>query len=93
MTVAGALCAGAGPASGQCSMTLLACEPPPSLWDRATIFGVNALLGGLSAGVLQAANGGSFLDGRWRGTLGGGLVNGGKRLAAHRVSGAGRLGR
>jgi hypothetical protein len=56
-------------------------------------FSANALLGGLTAGVMQHARGGSFSDGFLRGALGGGVVYAGKRVAAERFDGAGLLGR
>ncbi len=66
---------------------------PPGWVGELTGLGVNALLGGLTAGVMQAARGGSFQDGFSRGTLGGSLIYGGKRLAVERFAGAGLAGR
>ena len=53
----------------------------------------NALLGGLSAGLIQELKGGSFRDGFTRGALGGAIIYAGKRVAAERFTGAGLLGR
>jgi hypothetical protein len=53
----------------------------------------NALFGGVTAGVLQKARGGSFRDGFERGMVGGAGVYAGKRIAAARWPGAGLVGR
>lgn len=53
----------------------------------------NAVLSGVTAGVLRKLRGGSFRDGFLAGLGGGGVVYGGKRLAAQRFNGAGLLGR
>ena len=66
--------------------------PPAGLGD-VTFLGANTLLGGLTAGILQAVRGGSFSDGFTRGALGGAIVYGGKRLGAARFDGAGLIGR
>jgi hypothetical protein len=80
----------APPAAGQ------AIEPPldPPRWvGDAAGLGVNALLGGLTAGLMQSARGGSFQDGFARGMLGGAVIYAGKRVAVERFAGAGLLGR
>jgi len=89
-----------------CGMVLLPLAPPaaaqrgaeppldPPGWvGELTGLGVNALLGGLTGGAMQMARGGSFQDGFARGSLGGGLIYGGKRIAVERFAGAGLLGR
>ncbi len=53
----------------------------------------NAVLSGVTAGVVQKLRGGSFRDGFVRGLTGGGVIYLGKRVAAERFSGAGLLGR
>lgn len=78
------------PAAGQ------AVEPPldPPGWvGEVAGLGVNTLLGGMTAGLIQLAHGGSFQDGFARGSLGGALIFGGKRIAVERFAGAGLLGR
>ena len=80
----------AAPAAGQ------SVEPPldPPRWvGEVTSFGVNSLLGGVTAGLMQEARGGSFADGFTRGALGGALIFGGKRIAVERFAGAGLVGR
>lgn len=54
---------------------------------------VNAALGGLTAGVLRRARGGSFRSGFATGAAGGAVAHAGKRLAVERWDGAGLLGR
>lgn len=53
----------------------------------------NALLSGMTAGVVQKLRHGSFRQGFMRGLLGGGVIYVGKRLVAERFSGSGFLGR
>lgn len=53
----------------------------------------NAVVSGVTAGVVQKLRGGSFRDGFLRGLTGGGVIYLGKRVAAERFSGAGLLGR
>ncbi len=65
----------------------------PRWAGQITAFSTNALLGGLTAGVLQELRGGSFKDGFTRGALGGAFVYTGKRMASRRFEGAGLLGR
>ncbi len=61
--------------------------------SEAAFLSINALLGGVTGGGLQALRGGSFGDGFARGSLGGGMVYAGKRLAVESLPGAGFLGR
>jgi hypothetical protein len=61
--------------------------------EQAVVLGVNAALGGVTAGVTQLLRGGSFIDGFARGVVGGGLVYTGKRIAVGQFDGAGLLGR
>jgi hypothetical protein len=53
----------------------------------------NALLAGVTAGILQELRDGSFSEGFARGALGGALSYGGRRLAVEDFWGAGLLGR
>jgi hypothetical protein len=71
------------------------CAPfePPHWVGEFTLLGANALLGGVTAGVMQRVRGGSFRDGFARGALGGTIVYAGKRTAAERFFGAGFMGR
>ncbi|HEY0022326.1 MAG TPA: hypothetical protein VGB24_05430 [Longimicrobium sp.] len=55
--------------------------------------GANVLIGGLTGGVAQRWNGGSFWQGFRRGAVGGGLVFAGKQMTAARFTGAGVAGR
>jgi hypothetical protein len=61
--------------------------------DELNFLGANALIGGLSGGIVRALRGGSFADGFARGALGGGVGYVGKRTAAADFDGAGFLGR
>ena len=61
--------------------------------DDFNFLSANALLGGLTAGVVSKLRKGSFKDGFLDGALGGGVTYLGKRLSAARFSGAGFLGR
>lgn len=94
------LVAAAAPAAAQCLPPLLPPEEPfecreryPSWTGEMASFGVNALLGGLSAGILQELKDGSFRDGFLDGLLGGAVIYGGKRISAERFGGAGLVGR
>jgi hypothetical protein len=74
------------------------CEPVGSQgaerWKgHATALGINAALGGVTAGVAQHLQGGSFWTGFVRGAGGGGVVYAGKSLAVADFAGAGFLGR
>ena len=75
------------------------CEEP-TLPDRMSREGryamdvtANVLIGGLTAGVAQRWNGGSFWRGFARGAAGGGLVFAGKQVTALQFTGSGMLGR
>lgn len=65
----------------------------PTWEGELTAIGANALLGGLAASIIQIAQGEPFWPGFLCGAAGGGLMYGGKRLAAARFAGAGLLGR
>ena len=60
---------------------------------EAAFLSVNAVVGGLTAGLWQELTGGSFADGLAGGVLGGSVVYAGKRVAASSFPGAGFLGR
>lgn len=62
-------------------------------FGEAAFLGLNALIGGLTAGLWQEFSDGSFEDGFAGGALGGSVVYAGKRLAAESFPGAGFLGR
>ncbi len=66
---------------------------PLRLGAEATTIATNSLLGGLTAGALRKARGGSFREGFVRGLGGGALTYVGKRVAAERIGGAGLVGR
>lgn len=65
----------------------------PAWVGDVTFLGVNALLGGMTAGVLQELRGGSFQDGFTRGASGGAVAYAGRRLSVEQFYGAGLLGR
>lgn len=65
----------------------------PKWVGQFTTLSANAILGGLTGGIIQEARGGSFKDGFTRGALGGAIVYGGKWTAAHKFFGAGLAGR
>jgi hypothetical protein len=65
----------------------------PSWTGELAVLGGNALLGGLSAGVIHKLRGGDFSDAFVRGLAGGVVVYGGKRVAVERFGGAGLVGR
>lgn len=91
VAVAAALVAGlASPAAGQ---TEEGGWTAPRWTGDLTFLGVNALTGGLTGGILQRLEGGSFRDGFTRGTLGGAVAYAGRRVSADRYYGAGFLGR
>lgn len=60
---------------------------------EAAFLGINALVGGLTAGVWRQFSGGSFEEGFAGGVLGGSVVYAGKRIAAEPFPGAGFLDR
>lgn len=66
---------------------------PPAWVGQFTVLGFNAVLGGVTAGLRQRLEGGSFEDGFTRGFLGGGIIYAGKRLAAEGFPAAGLMGR
>ena len=68
-------------------------SPRPGWAADFTVLSANVLFGGLSAGMVQRARGGSFRDGFARGAAGGLGVYAGKRIAVGRWAGAGLLGR
>jgi len=83
------------PAAAQCGGFL---EDPcpldaPRWVGEFTTLSANALIGGLTAGILQELRGASFAPAFVRGALGGAGVYAGKRIAAERFSGAGLIGR
>jgi hypothetical protein len=90
LALTGCLALTAGPVRAQC--VLVRCAETTA-GDHATALAINALMGGVSAGILQAGSGGSFLDGFAHGVLGGGVVYAGKAIAARRFDGAGFIGR
>jgi hypothetical protein len=61
--------------------------------EQFAILGVNCVLGGLTSGLLQLLDGGSFLDGLAKGAVGGGMLYAGKRIAGTSFSGSGFLAR
>lgn len=65
----------------------------PAWVGHVTFVGANALIGGLTAGVVQELRGGDFRDGFTRGALGGAVAYAGRRVAVERFDGAGLLGR
>jgi hypothetical protein len=65
----------------------------PSWVGETTFLGLDALTGGLTAGVVQRLKGGSFRDGFARGSLGGAVSYAGRRLAVSSFAGAGLAGR
>lgn len=67
--------------------------PAPKWVGQFTTFSANAVLGGVTAGVIQRIRGGSFKDGFTRGAFGGAIIYSGKKLAASRFFGAGVMGR
>jgi hypothetical protein len=88
------------PAAAQCPPQQVPPDlrvPCPENWPawagELAVLGGNALLGGVSAGVLHRLAGGSFRDAFLKGLAGGAVVYGGKRVAAERFGGAGLVGR
>jgi hypothetical protein len=87
-------------ASAQCLPPLLppdaqqpCTERYPDWTGEMAALGANALLGGLSGGVMHKLHGGSFGTGFLRGMAGGAVIYGGKRIAVERFGGAGLVGR
>ncbi|MDB4951116.1 MAG: hypothetical protein JWM27_3765 [Gemmatimonadetes bacterium] len=85
----------AAPARGQCVATVAGpCdEGGGRAAGQAQTVAANALLGGLTAGMMRVAHGGRFGGAFVRGAAGGALVYAGKRTVVHRFYGAGLLGR
>jgi hypothetical protein len=75
------------------SDTLGYSTPTPKWVGQFTALSANAVLGGVTAGVIQELRGGSFKDGFARGALGGSVVYAGKFVSAKHFFGAGLLGR
>ena len=65
----------------------------PAWVGHFTTLSANAVLGGITGGIIQELRGGSFQDGFTRGALGGTIIYAGKWVAARRFYGAGFLGR
>ena len=63
------------------------------LGGELLVLGINAALGGATAGIAQELNGGSFLEGLREGAAGGAVVYAGKRLNTLDVDQAGLVGR
>jgi hypothetical protein len=71
-----------------------ACREHYPTWSgELASLGANALLGGLSSGIMQELRGGSFRRGFTRGVAGGAVIYVGKRLAVERFEGSGLMGR
>lgn len=70
-----------------------AAAPSASAGEYITAFTVNVAIGGLTAGIRQWRKDGSFLDGLWRGGLGGAGTFAGKLLAASDAPAGGLTGR
>ncbi len=67
--------------------------PAPRWVAQFSALSANALLSGVTAGIIQEVRGGSFRDGFTRGALGGVVIYAGKRVAVQRFTTAGLLGR
>ena len=65
----------------------------PAWVGHFTTASANALLSGVTAGLIQEIRGGSFRDGFTRGALGGAVIYVGKHVVAQDFSGAGLIGR
>ncbi len=67
---------------------------PATDWGReARLLGINAALGGVTAGLLQKLRGGDFSDAFLKGAFGGTVTYGAKKFAAQDFDGAGFLAR
>jgi len=95
-----ALPGAAQPLAGQCLPSTIPPEEAapcrehyPSWTGELAVYGANALLGGLSGGIMQELRGGSFRRGFTRGVAGGSIIYVGKRLAVERFRYAGLMGR
>lgn len=60
--------------------------------EELVVAGANALLGGLTSGIVRWVRGESFLEGLWGGALGGGVHYAGKRIGTAAFPGAGLAG-
>jgi hypothetical protein len=73
------------------------CELGATPSEHITLLSLNALIGGVTAGILRIAHGDpvkqALADGFLRGAVGGGLSYTGKRVAASDFDGAGTIGR
>lgn len=73
------------------------CVATASFSQHVTMFAINSLIGGVSAGVVRLVKGDpvadAFSGGFLRGALGGGITYAGKGVASRSFSGAGLLGR
>ena len=65
----------------------------PSWSGELASLGGNALLGGVTSGLMQELRGGSFRSGFMRGVMGGSVIYAGKRIAVERFETAGLMGR
>ncbi|HEX2168151.1 MAG TPA: hypothetical protein VHG09_13035 [Longimicrobiales bacterium] len=75
-------------------LTRISCLPEASRTSGELLtLGANVAIGGLTAGVRQWRADGSFLDGFWRGAVGGVGTYAGKRIVGADFDGAGILGR
>lgn len=90
---------GWGQSNGQPCIGIYPCPAPatpsqsPRWQGHALALGINAALGGLSAGIVRAARGESFRDAFFLGAAGGGITYFGKYVAAQQSPGAGLIGR
>lgn len=85
---------GAAPLGAQCARCDALEEGRGIRWGgEGVTLAANAALGGVTAGLLRRARGGSFREGFLSGAAGGAATYAGKRLVAERWGGAGMLGR
>jgi len=85
------------PTSSQSFTTTTSSGLSATTSEHIALFSINALIGGVTAGIFRLAHGApleqAMTDGFLRGALGGGLSYAGKRVTASRFDGAGLLGR
>lgn len=82
------------PVRAQCGLGPEPCRPDAPTWvGEFAALSANAVLGGLTAGLVSHVRGGEFGDAFLRGLGGGAGVYAGKRIASERFDGAGLLGR
>jgi hypothetical protein len=87
----GQTCLAADPGSDDCLNWEIETRPR---WQTHTIaLGINAALGGFTAGIARKSSGETFWDSFWRGALGGSVHYSGKVISARDFAGAGLLGR